>query len=224
MSRKSLNEIKGIGPSMIKTLNQAKIYTIEELANQSPKELCLINGIGLKSAAKWITEANLLIAGKDGWEISEESSFFPKSNLITTLENLQSDFDSIIKRIEVIEQRLDNIDQIKHTKSKKSIDSMKLLGSLPDHPFIRNENLLFEVINEKIEEITEKWLGVREVSITDLYQQIVKDYSITKEIFAEYLLMLFRKRRIQLAPSLTERGFYIRDHDEQIYQIVKILD
>ena len=224
MSRKSLDEIKGIGPSMIKTLNQAKIHTIEELANQSPKELCLIDGIGLKSAAKWIAEANLLLAGNDGWEISEESSVFPKNNIVTTLDNLRSDFNSITKRIEVIEQRLDNIEQISLKNSKKSINSKKLLGSLPDHPFIRNENLLYEVISEKIEEITEKWLGVREVSITDLYQHIVKDYSITKEIFAEYLLMLFRKRKIKLTPSLTENGFSIRDHDKQIYHVVRIID
>jgi hypothetical protein len=224
MLRKSLSEIKGIGPSMIKTLNQAKIYTIEELANQSPKELCLIDGIGLKSAAKWIAEANLLLTGKEGWEVREESSFFSKNNLVTTLENLRSDLDSTIKHIEAIEQRLDDIEQIRLKTSKESIDSKKLLGSLPDHPFIRNENLLYEVICKKIEGITEKWLGVREVSITDLYQQIVKDYSITKEIFAEYLLMLFRKKKIQLASSLTESGFYIRDHDEQIYHIVRILD
>ncbi|MEJ2294249.1 MAG: helix-hairpin-helix domain-containing protein [Candidatus Lokiarchaeota archaeon] len=144
MLRKSLSEIKGIGPSMIKTLNQAKIYTIEELANQSPKELCLIDGIGLKSAAKWIAEANLLLTGKEGWEVREESSFFSKNNLVTTLENLRSDLDSTIKHIEAIEQRLDDIEQIRLKTSKESIDSKKLLGSLPDHPFIRNENLLYE--------------------------------------------------------------------------------
>ena len=61
MLNKGLTQIKGIGPSMVKKLNVAKIYTIEDLVSQSTEELCMIDGVGSKTAQNWISEANQLL-------------------------------------------------------------------------------------------------------------------------------------------------------------------
>ena len=53
----SLSDIKGIGPSTVKKLNKAKIFTVEELLHHSAEELNNIEGIGYRSAIKLLSEA-----------------------------------------------------------------------------------------------------------------------------------------------------------------------
>jgi hypothetical protein len=84
--------------------------------------------------------------------------------------------------------------------------------------------MLLEIMKEKMEEMVTKSPNIQNVFIADLYRQIIKDYSITREIFAEYLIMLFRNNKIQLEPGRTDRGFAVRDTDGNAYKIVKILE
>jgi len=225
MVKKSLTEINGIGASKVKLLKKAKVYTIEDLAKKYPKELSQIEGIGFKSAAKWIAEANRLLSGNDIPEITQNSLLHPSTEYLDEIFNkIQSNIHFIFERLEKIEQRLDISEKMTLKPSEKTVKGQKLLDSISEHPFIRNENVLLEIMNEKVNAMTEKWLGIRAVSIEELYNKIIKDYSITREIFAEYLLMLFRSGKIDLETKLIESGFSVRNHDGISYQVVKLLE
>jgi hypothetical protein len=221
MGKSILSEIKGIGPSTVKILNKANINTIEELAKKSPNDLSKIEGVGYKSATKWIAEARQALDSVQSHD--DFTSSLPTTEHIgNILKNIQSTISSLLKRVESIEYRLGLFEEIGPIESKLKIKGQKLFDSISDHPFIRNENLLFEIMSEKVDEMTEKWLGIREVTIDDLYHQIIKDYSITKEIFVEYLLMLYQKEKIHMASGSIQNGFSVKDHDGKIYQIIRI--
>jgi nucleotidyltransferase/DNA polymerase involved in DNA repair len=225
MGDKPLTEINGIGASKVKILEKAKIYTIEDLAKKYPKELSQIEGIGFKSASKWIAEANRLLSRDQTSEKSHKSlPSLSAEYLDETFNKIYSDIHSIIERVDKIEKKLYKSENMLLKSSEKTVKGQKLLDSISEHPFIRNETTLLEVIIEKVNEMTEKWLGIREVTIEELYKQIIKDYSITREIFVEYLLMLFRSGKINLEPRSIESGFSIRNHDGISYQVVKLTD
>ena len=240
MLNKGLTQIKGIGPSMVKKLNVAKIYTIEDLVSQSTEELCMIDGVGSKTAQNWISEANQLLGGveyqaqspiagqiqKQGADCETEGNTgeLPETLLKamdSVLGKLESSIGKIFQRMENIEQRLESIEK---SKKKPSVKGKKLISSILDHPFIRNQDTLLEIMKEKVEEMVTKSPNIQNIFIADLYRQIIKDYSITREIFTEYLLMLFQSNKIQLEPGRTERGFAVRDSNGNAYKIVKILE
>ena len=240
MVKKGLTHIKGIGPSMVKKLNAAKIYKLEDLVNQSTEELCIIDGVGIKTAQNWISEAKQLL---DSVEIQTQSPIMSQIQnqeadcetegnnsglpealvkaLDSVLENLESNIDKIFQRMENIEQRLESIEK---SKVRTSVKGKKLISSILDHPFIRNGDMLLDIMKEKVEEMITKSPNIQNIFIADLYNQIIKDYSITREIFAEYLIMLFRNNKIQLEPGRTDRGFAVRDTNGNAYKIVKILE
>ena len=235
MVKKELIQIKGIGPSMVKKLNVAKISTLEDLAKQSTEELSKIDGIGFKTAKDWISEANKLLGGikiqaqfqiasQDQKQVSESNNIELPETLVkamdSVLEKLEISIDKIFERMGNIERRLENIEK---SKKNVSINGKKLITSILDHPFIRNEEMLLEVMKEKVVEITTKSPNIQNVFIADLYRQIIKDYSITREIFTEYLLMLSHGNKIKLEPGRTERGFSVRDASGNTYKIVKVL-
>lgn len=227
---------------MVKKLSVAKIDTLEDLARQSAEELCLIDGVGMKNAQSWISEANQLL---DCVEITTQSpikaqtqkqeseSEYESENtnvglpqtlvkaLDSVLERIESNIDKIFERMENIEQRLEKMER---SKTDKAIRGKKLISSILDHPFIRNKDMLLDVMKEKLEEMRTNSPNIQNVFIADLYRQIIKDYSITREIFSEYLLMLFRSNKIQLEPGRTERGFAVRDSNGNSFKIVKILE
>jgi len=223
MMDKSLTEINGIGPSTAILLNKANIYSIEDLAKKYPKELSQIEGIGFKSAAKWIAEANRLLDGIKNPESTQKSlPSFSTEYLDEIFNKIKSDIHFLFERVKKIEQKLDESEKVALKSSERTVKGKRLLDSISEHPFIRNENVLLEIMNEKVNEMTEKWLGIREVSIEELYKQIIKDYSIAREIFVEYLLMLFRSGKINLETRSIESGFSIKNHDGILYQIVKL--
>ena len=242
MVKKGLAQIKGIGPSMVKKLNAAKIRSLEDLARQSTEMLCMIDGVGLKTAQNWISEANQMLDGVEiqnpsQAEIQNQEQYVESEshneiqtnelppNLVkvmdSVLEKLESNIDKIFKRMENIERRLESMEK---SKIKTSLNGKKLITSILDHPFIRNEDILLDIMKEKVEEMAIKSPNIQNIFIADLYRQIIKDYSITREIFSEYLLMLFHNNKIQLKPGRTERGFAVRDTDGNAYKIVKVVE
>jgi Holliday junction resolvasome RuvABC DNA-binding subunit len=240
MEKKGLTHVKGIGPSMVKKLSVAQIHTLEDLVGQSTEELCRIDGIGIKTAENWISEAKQLLDGVEFHKQPPIESQVQKQEADCESENnnielpealaeamdsvivkLESSIDKIFQRMENIEQRLESIEK---SKARTSVKGKKLISSILDHPFIRNGDILLEIMKEKMEEMVTKSPNIQNVFIADLYRQIIKDYSITREIFAEYLIMLFRNNKIQLEPGRTDRGFAVRDTDGNAYKIVKILE
>jgi hypothetical protein len=225
---------------MVKKLNVANIYTLEDLARHSIEELCLIDGVGSKTAQNWISEANQLSGGVESLaqspivsqlrkteadcEIESNTAELPEplvKAMDGVLEKLEANIEKIFQRMENIEQRLESIEK---SRVRTSVNGKKLISSILDHPFIRNGDMLLDVMKQKMEEMVTKSPNIQNVFIADLYRQIIKDYSITREIFTEYLLMLFHSNKIQLEPGRTDRGFAVRDGNGNAYKIVKILE
>jgi 5'-3' exonuclease len=240
MEKKGLTYVKGIGPSMVKKLSAAQIHTLEDLVGQSTEELCRIDGVGMKTAENWISEAKQLLNGVETHNQppiasqvqKQEAECETKSNSVelpevlakamdSVIEKLESNIEKVFQRMERIEQRLESIEK---SKVRTSVKGKKLISSILDHPFIRNGDMLLDIMKEKMEEMVTKSPNIQNVFIADLYRQIIKDYSITREIFAEYLIMLFRNNKIQLEPGRTDRGFAVRDSNGNAYKIVKILE
>jgi len=240
MVKLDLTQIKGIGPSMVKRLNATNIYTLENLAKQSTEELCMIDGVGSKTAQNWISEANQLLGDVEyqtqtpipnqnqtqevDCEVENNNTELPEAlmkAMDSVIEKLESNIDKIFQRMEIIEQRLESIEK---SKVRTSVNGKKLISSILNHPFIRNGDMLLDIMKEKMEEMVTKSPNIQNVFIADLYRQIIKDYSITREIFTEYLLMLFHSNKIQLEPGRTDRGFTVRDGNGNTFKIVRILE
>lgn len=251
MVKKTLKEIKGVGPSMVKKLETAGIHTLEDLASQSPEKLCEIDGIGAKTAENWISEANQLLEkdqartreeararsrgqnqvqarkkqeGKSESETESENLGFSQAlmdAMDSMLEKLETDIERIFERIAHIEQR---VEELETRKAVRPMEGKKLIPSMMTNPFIRTDDMLLDVMKEKIKELKTHSPSLQNIFIADLYRQIIKDYSITREIFLEYLLMLYRGGKIQLEPGRTDQGFFVRDAEGNAYKIVKIIE
>ena len=239
MVKAALKEIKGIGPSMVKKLYSAGIRTLEDLAAQSLEKLCQIDGVGAKTAENWISDARQLLdddpAGtRDGSQVQKQNKQKSKSEIDNRdysqalmdamdgiVEKLETDIGRVFDRIVRIEQRLEAIEANSPTKTR---GGKKLITTMMNHPFIRNEDTLLDILKEKIEELKSHSPSLQNMFIADIYRQIIKEYSITREIFSEYLLMLYRSGKIQLEPGRTDQGFAVRDMEGNAYKIVKIIE
>ena len=234
---------------MLKKLENAGIHTLEDLASRTSEQLCKIDGVGAKTAENWLFEANQLLekdqvragegTGSRARDRGQEQDQKPKkqesksesedlgvsqelmSALGSIVEKLETDIEKIFERIADIEQK---IEKLETSKPVKLTGGKKLITSMLNHPFIRNEDTLLDIMREKIEELKAHSPSLQNIFIADLYRQIIKEYSITREIFSEYLLMLYRGGKIELEPGRTEKGFSIRDVEGNVYKIVKIIE
>lgn len=140
---------------------------------------------------------------------------------MATLNEIQSDMKTIYKKLLYLEQRVNSIEKV---YQKKSNDDIDIPAASSGNPYIRNEGLLYVIMKKKFKEITKGKLSIKNVSINDLYESIIKDYSITREIFAEYLLILYNRQKIQLEPGFKNSEFSIRDLNGNSFNFVSILE
>lgn len=218
----SLSDIKGIGPSTVKKLNKAKIFTVEELLQHSAEELNKIEGIGYPSAVKWLSEAkkqlNLIQKQKVKVESKTEPSIMPYER---TLMQLQSDINIIFEMLRNVEGRLT---QLENENKGLSINGEDMPKSILEFPFIRNDEQLYNILQETINKRNQGRPAKKRISIDELYYQIIKEYSINKEIFLEYLLMLSNKNRVRLEPGLSESRLSVIDNNGNACKFVNIPD
>lgn len=217
-----LSEVDGIGPATVKKLKKANIFTADELAGYNHEELSKIEGIGIKSAKKWISSAKQLIGGARGIpespQIAGKDSFRSSETLLT---EIQSAIQTIITTLGNIEQRLERVEG---KMNKSLIEKIDIATSNSSKAYIRSELSCFEIIKETINEMTKGSKGIKKSSIDELYKNIIKDYTIPKEIFGEYLLMLYNDRKLQLEPGYMDDGFAIRDIYGNVFRVVRLLE
>jgi len=217
-----LSEVDGIGPATIKKLKKANIFTADELAGYNHEELSKIEGIGIKSAKKWISSAKQLIGEARGIpespKIPGKDSFRSSEILLT---EIQSAIQTIITTLGNIEQRLERLEG---KMNKSLIEKIDIPTSNSSKAYIRSELSCFEIIKETINDMTKGSKGIKKSSIDELYKNIIKDYTIPKEIFGEYLLMLNNDRKIQLEPGYMDDGFAIRDNYGNFFKVVRLLE
>ena len=211
----SLSDIKGIGPSTVKKLNKAKIFTVEELLQHSAEELNKIEGIGYHSALRWLSEAKKQL---NKVESKTESSALPYER---TLMQLQSDINIIFEMLRNVESRLT---QLENENKGLSINGEDMPKSILEFPFIRNDEQLYNILQETINKRNQGRSVKKRITIDELYYQIIKEYSIKKEIFLEYLLMLSNKNRVLLEPGLSDSGLSVIDSNGNACKFVNILE
>ncbi|MHA1285584.1 MAG: hypothetical protein ACTSQP_24025 [Promethearchaeota archaeon] len=113
---------------------------------------------------------------------------------------LQSnDIAFILKKIENIEFRLEKLESQFKLTNKNHLFNSK----------IGNENIFFDIIREKVNFLSKKMLGIPKVRLKDLFEEIKKEYHISKEEFSDYLIKLNSLNKIQLEPGMDSNGFSI---------------
>ena len=217
----SLSDIKGIGPSTVRKLNKAKIFTIEELLKHSAKELNQIEGIGYQSAVKWLSEAKKQLNLTQEQNVKVESKTEPSvlSNEMM-LRQLQSDINIIFEMLRNVEGRLT---QLENDNRGLPINGEDMPKSILEFPFIRNDDQLYNILRETINKRNKGRPVKKRIIIDELYYQIIKEYSIKKEIFLEYLLMLSNKNKVYLEPGISESGLSVIDSNGNACKFVNIL-
>lgn len=217
-----LTKIKKIGPSTLKLLNEADIFTIEQLASTPIYELVKIKGVGKKSATKWVEEAMRLSRKTDlRTDILDrpQKASIDKIKSISpnTINQLHNDMRKVLSRLEKIENRLAQLET--DSKRRKASDI-----SYSEKRNLENEKMLKDIIIERISEISSNKLGIKKITLHELFESINQDYSVIISDFSNILLKLHNKHKIQLEPGLIDDGFSIRDNYGNIYKVIRLLD
>jgi RecG-like helicase len=215
VSGRQLSDVDRIGPAAIKKLNAANIFTVEDLANHNPLDLNKIEGIGIKSALKWIANAKRLLYNVNGKDVnSDEASFKPTE---VSLKEIYVDLKRFLDKINSLERRVEKLEEQLLDSTNETIPAASI-----ENPYIRNEELLYDIVREKINDMFKGKQKIQKVSINDLYEHIIKEYSITKEIFCEYMLMLHNRKKIQLEPGVVDEGINVRDEYGNFFTFVRL--
>lgn len=119
-----------------------------------------------------------------------------------------------MKRLDSIENRLYKLEQdFRVLKLGKVVKSE-----------IQNENQFLEIINQKVNELSQKMLGIQKLHLKDLYEVINKDYNISKDNFSKYLIKLYNRNKIQLEAGMSSDNFSIKDNYGNVFKLIRILD
>lgn len=121
---------------------------------------------------------------------------------------------SISKRLEIIEYRLDKLE--KDFRENKLMQGGK--SGIP------NDVQFLGIITQKIQELSQKMLGIQKVLLKDLYEEIIKDYNISLDEFSGYLLKLNHNNKVQLEPGMSTDDFFIKDNYGNVFKLIRILD
>ncbi len=136
----------------------------------------------------------------------------PKKKISSKIKAQTS--SSIIKRLEKIENRLYMLEQ-----------DFKGIRTSRNNKFkIENEKTLFDIIYQKIQELSKKMLGIQKVLLRDLYNEINKEYYISIENFSKFLMKLNNANKIQLESGTSEEDFSIRDNYGNVFKLIRVLD
>lgn len=121
---------------------------------------------------------------------------------------------NLVKRLGLIENRLSKIEQ--EFRDFKLKQGMK--------PRIKSDNELFNIISLKIQELSQKMMGIQKVLLKDLYEEICKEYHISKDNYSKSLIRLYNHNKIQLEPGMSNIDFSVRDNFGNIFKLIRIID
>lgn len=184
-----LNDVSGVGPKTLETLKNAGIKSVNQLANSSINQLKQLDGIGKKSAEKFINGAKKLLA-----KPSETISEIPKPQIKTsnsTIQQIQSDIKLIFSKLERFDQRL------------KAIEN-EVQDSIPISETNISDDHFFRVLKSSYNSMTKKFGGF--VPISDLTQTIKQQLPISEESIHQKIYSLFMDYKVELQPGKSDHG------------------
>ncbi|MHA1762661.1 MAG: helix-hairpin-helix domain-containing protein [Promethearchaeota archaeon] len=230
-----LTQLKNIGESTVKKLNEAKIFTIKQLANASIEDLIKVKGIGQKSAKKWIEQARAFISRENGASLlqgKEKISSIKKGpQLISSktglsitkinaheLQQIHDTLNNMLSRLQALETKVHAIE------SRIGRNSFNLTSNY-QKVRLENENALETLIIDKLQEILQDdRLGIKKIPLEKLFNSLTREYIIDIKDFSKILLRLHAQNVIQLEPGLLDDGFSIKDNYGNIFKIIRLLD
>ena len=116
-----------------------------------------------------------------------------------------------------ITQRLNNIEN-----RLQSLETI-FLNFKPNKSQIKNEDVLLEVINQKIHSLSKHMLGMDKVYLKDLFDELNKDNYISFDKFSEYLIRLNNLNQIQLESGMSSDEFSINDSYGNVFKLIRIM-
>ena len=117
-------------------------------------------------------------------------------------------------RLELIENRLGKIEQeFKNFKLKQK-----------KKPNIKSDRELLNIVSSKIQELSQKMMGIQKVLLKDLYEEISEEYHISKDNYSKSLIRLYNSNKIQLEPGMSNSDFSVRDNFGNIFKLIRIID
>jgi len=124
------------------------------------------------------------------------------------------DSGEIIKRLDIIENRLNRLE--------RNFNELKLGQVIRSE--IHNKDQFLEIVNQKVLELSQKSLGIQKVLLKDLFEDIKKDYDISRKIFTNFLIKLNNINKVQLEPGTSMDDFSIHDNYGNVFKLIRILD
>jgi hypothetical protein len=119
-----------------------------------------------------------------------------------------------MKRLDLIEKRLNQLEQDYRVFKSEKVGKSK----------IKNEDELLTIVNQKVQELSQKTLGIQKVHLKDLFEIISRDFNISKQKFSDYLIKLYNKNKIQLEAGLSRDRFSIKDNYGNIFKLIRVFD
>lgn len=120
----------------------------------------------------------------------------------------------IENRLELIETRLRKIEQeFREFKLKQG-----------KRPRIKSDSELLNIISSKIQELSQKMMGIQKVLLKDLYEEISKEYHISKDNYSKSLIRLYNSNKIQLESGMSNSDFSVRDNFGNVFKLIRIID
>jgi len=198
-----LKNIKGIGPSTIEKLKNGNIHSIEQLANTTATKLTQIEGVGTKSANKWISAAKEFLNKKVQstgiiTKTSIDSTVKPpiiKDSNSSIIYEIQSNIRDIFSRLNKFEDRLNTLE------NKFSYpQNTEIIPEISQDHFLRIIKNAYNSINKSFGEFVP----------IDTLTESIKHYIpwSTKRIHHE-LYKLFTEYKIDLQPGKGENPLEI---------------
>jgi len=196
MKTNDLSNIKGIGPSKIEKLGQAKIYTINQLANSTPQYLAKIDGIGVKSANKWISAAkNFLKNNVTTPENAIKDSIVKEKIQSTVIESSYTEISSIQSDVKKIYNKLDNLDYRLKTIENKVYESKNrelIIPKITEAHFLRTLRVAYDSLEKRIENF---------VSVSALTEKLKEFIPWSTEKIHSEIYKLFMNYQVDLQPG-----------------------
>ena len=216
MSNTRLDDIKGIGKTTLSRLKNAKIVSVEQLANMDINDLIKIKGIGKTTAEKFINGAKDLLKNSKIKPSDRHKVKLTAENEI--IKNLQNDIAQFSSRLDNFEIRLKRL-ETNMIKEKESPTKLAI-----SKPRIEDQNVFSQILRERVQDLSKKRFGSKKIPIKELYDDLSKSYDINKETFSDILLNLYNKEKIQLEPGTMDNDFSIKDNFGNIYKIIRLLE
>lgn len=175
-------------------------------------------GAKILSKTKLMEQFEKETGNRSIWGGKETKKFiiWKSSHTVSKLDGLQED-PIIISRLDQLEERILAIEKklkIKNNLKPKKIKKSKILST----------DVFSQIVNEKIRKLSKNVLGLQKIPIKKLFDDISKEYDISKKNFSKNLLSLHNHNKVQLESGMTDNDFAIRDNYGNVFKIVELLE